>query len=197
MRKNQVKVRENSEQFPYRFLLRFQWPEHIEKALRRAMWAWLNELSGGSTEDTDRLGLHMCWLMAVHPETPPAVLDLLAQQSSGALLERVAENPNAWPTTLARLAKNPCSHVRVAVAANHNTPPETVLDLARDTCPDVRYSVAENAHPTLSTLHELTEDENCHVAARSKKTIQKMAPKPDPATLVVPQLRKRARTQSG
>ena len=90
--------------FPYRFLLRYQWPEHIEQALRRLMWYWLLETARGQSEDepseSDKFAAQVCRLIAVQPETPPAVLDVLSKLDSASFQERIAENPNTWTTTL-------------------------------------------------------------------------------------------------
>src|SRR6185369_1789065 len=96
-----------SNEFPYRFLLRWAWPEHIDRAVRLSLWAWLNAISEECSDhagDYDRLGARACWLIAVHPDSPSRVLDHLANLGAVAFQERVAENSNTWPTTLARLA---------------------------------------------------------------------------------------------
>jgi hypothetical protein len=165
------------EKFPYRFLLRWTWPEHIDRYLRRLMWAWLQEQSGDSDHGlaaTDYVAAHLFWLIAVSPETPGAVLDAIANTDSASFLERVAENQNTWPSTLSRLALTPSTRVRAAVAENRNTPSSTMLQLSLDEDADIRFAVADNCNQAVTILESLAEDENCHVAARSKRTLSQM-----------------------
>lgn len=176
--------------FPYTFLLRWSWPEHIDRQLRRLMWLWLQQAGHHSAsepnnlDEFERLGGYVCWMIAVHPEAPPAVLDVLANQSSEAFSERVAEHPRCWPPTLAKLAKHPSVRVRIAVASNHNTPAESVALLAQDESPDVRFAVAESTHLPTAILTGLIDDDNCHVAARSRKTLAKR--EPESAHILIP-----------
>ena len=167
-----------SAEFPYRFLLRYTWPEHIDRALRRLIWSWLNErASDGDRPDiepSDYQAMHVFWLIVINPTAPPAVLEVFSHSDSEAFVVRVAENKNTWATTLAKLATHKTSKVRQAVACNHNTPLEILADLAHDECVDVRYAVAENANRTHDILTELSNDDNCHVAARSQKTLARM-----------------------
>ncbi|HEY9719314.1 MAG TPA: hypothetical protein V6C69_17690 [Trichormus sp.] len=174
-----IALPEETLKFPFRFLLRWTWPEHIEKLIRRTLWLWLSqagEPAHKESEEFEQLGGYVCWMIAVHPQTPPAVLDLLAQQNSTAFLERIAENPNAWPTTLTRLSKHSSARVRAAVAENHMAPSSAIANLAHDESVDVRYAVAENRHIPIAFLEELSDDDNCHVAARSKKTLAQLFP---------------------
>src|ERR1700733_15511258 len=89
----------STEKFPYRFLLRWTWPEHIETPLRRLLWTWLAEANEVESQESslarmsDYVAMHVLWLVAVHPESPGAVLDVISRQDSGAYAERVAENP--------------------------------------------------------------------------------------------------------
>ncbi len=165
------------EKFPYRFLLRWTWPEHIDRYLRRLMWAWLQEQGNNDPDGispTDCVATHLFWLIAVSPETPGAVLDALSDSGSASFLERIAENKNTWASTLAKLATSDSSKVRVAVAENANTPAATMLQLSLDENVDIRYAVADNCNQAVTILESLTNDENCHVAARSKRTLAQM-----------------------
>lgn len=173
---------ENSK-FPYRYLLRWCWPDHIETQIRRLMWSWLREQ--GSSEQpadgislTDFLALRVMWLVAVHPESPGAMLDVIAEQCGEAFVERVAENPNTWPSTLRKLASHPSSKVRTAVVQNANTPAAVLFELACDMSADIRYAVAECYHSDVQLLNHLIEDENGHVASRAKKTLARLFPTP-------------------
>jgi len=165
------------EKFPYRFLLRWTWPEHIERYLRRLMWAWLQEQGDESSDDissTDYVAAHLFWLIAVSPETPGAVLDALSNTGSASFLERIAENRNTWASTLAKLAMSDSQNVKVAVAENPNTPAATMLQLSLDENVDIRYAVADNCNQAVTILESLSNDDNCHVAARSKRTLAQM-----------------------
>jgi hypothetical protein len=121
--------------------------------------------------------MHVLWLVAVHPESPGAVLDMISRQDSGAYAERVAENPNTWPSTLKRLAAHALPSVRIAVAQNSNTPVDACSSLAADEHLDVRYAMAACPDLDLQTLELLLEDDNCYVAARAKRTIARMFPR--------------------
>src|SRR5262249_5997375 len=158
-------------QFPYRLLLRWSFPDHIDRAIKRLLWLWVRQEECQSSEqitDLDYFGAYVCWLIAVCPDSPAAVLDALSEQQSAAFLERIAENPNTWPTTLQKLGKHPSYQVRIAVADNNHTPIETIVALSADENADVRYAVAASAHRSQILLAQLAADENGHVAARSR-----------------------------
>jgi hypothetical protein len=171
------------EKFPYRFLLRWTWPDHIDRTIRRLMWAWLHDqnlqpfVKSAELTTSDYVATQLFWLIAVSPDTPGAVLDALADSGSEAFLERIAENPMTWSSTLTRLAKHSSARVRTAVADNPNTAANIILRLSVDEDADIRYAVAENANQSVSILEALTEDDNCHVAARSQKTLSRLQPK--------------------
>jgi hypothetical protein len=116
-------------------------------------------------------------LVAVHPESPGAVLDVIARQDSSAYAERVAENPNTWPSTLKRLAAHAHPDVRIAVAQNSNTPDDACSSLTADEHLDVRYAMAACPDRQPQTLELMLEDENCYVAARAKRTLARLFPK--------------------
>jgi hypothetical protein len=172
-------ISETEKNFPYRFLLRWSWPEHIDRVMRRVLWAWLSERASECTDDvrgSDYAAAQLVWLIVVSPETPAAVLDILSKSASEAVLVRIAENQNTWASTLMRMVENPSHLVRTAVADNPNTPECVMLSLAMDAHDDVRHAVAENANLTQTLLECLAADQNCHVAARAKKTITRLRP---------------------
>jgi hypothetical protein len=148
------------------------------------MWSWLAEAQPDSGEAqevisaTDFLALRVMWLVATHPESPGAMLDVIAEQCSEALVERVAENPSTWPSTLRKVAQHPSTKVRTAVVQNTNTPASVLFDLACDESTDIRYAVAECYHSDSQLLDHLSEDDNSYVAARAKKTLAKLFPTP-------------------
>ena len=172
--------------FPYRFLLRWTWPDHIERQLRQLMWAWLTEAANGSYDDSsesnnseylsDYAAMRLLWLIAVHPESPGAVLDFLARQSSRAYAERIAENPSTWSSTLAALSGHDNPNVRVAVASNPNTSDEIAEELCFDENSDVRFALAECTHRSEEFVERLLEDENPFVVARARQTKMRMSP---------------------
>jgi hypothetical protein len=167
----------------YNCLLAWEWPEHIESLLRRAIHTRLTELSGCGEDDdqnvlhdSDYLGARIMWLISVYPDSNPVVLHVLAQQQPATYVERIAENPNVLEETLVALAEHQSPAVRVAVAENSKTPEEALAKLIRDEHVDVRYAMAENANLPLELLRQLSEDENGYVAARARRTISAVAP---------------------
>jgi hypothetical protein len=206
-----VKVKEMSEymmesteidnsKFPYRYLLRWSWPDHIESLIRRLMWTWLTESSSDESNgesnqisEADFIAMRAMWLIAVQPESPGAMLQIIAEQCSEAFVERVAENPGTWPSTLRTLAKHASAKVRVAVSQNSNTPSDVLFELAHDESADVRYAMAEGVRGDAQLLHHLMEDENAYVASRAKRTLARLTP---PAMAQMP-FRKAASEKTG
>lgn len=169
-------ISDETNQFPLDYFLQFEWPEHIETALRRLLWISLVELAEGQCNGDDHTS-YVKWLIANHPDSPATVLDYLAVPEAAAkLLIRVAENPQTSAVTLTRLAGHESNEVRVAVADNRNTPPQVINELIKDADLDVRYSLAENANLDLAVLQELAKDENGYVAARAKRTLVRANP---------------------
>jgi hypothetical protein len=172
--------------FPYRFLLRWTWPDHIESQLRKLMWVWLTEAADAPSDTTndsddrvylsDYAAMRVLWLIAVHPESPGAVLDFLAKQEAHAYAERIAENPNTWSSTLAVLSVCSKADVRVAVASNPNTSDDIAEELCFDECSDVRFALAECTHRSVEFIERLLEDENPFVVARARKTKMRISP---------------------
>ncbi|HEY9775835.1 MAG TPA: hypothetical protein V6C81_18885 [Planktothrix sp.] len=167
----------------YMYLSQWEWPEHIESVLRKVVHTRLTEIGESDLEDghelqaSDYLGARLIWLITVYPKSNPTVLHSLAQQQqSAAYLERIAENPNTLPETLDILAQNRSSNVRVAVAENHNTSASTLQQLAHDESVDVRYAMAENVALTEEILDQLLQDDNAYVAARARRSVNKLAP---------------------
>lgn len=117
---------------PYSFLLRWTWPDHIERALRQTMWAWLQEAAAQPSStcvDSDYLGAHLCWLIARHPDTPAAVLDFFADFGGSAFKQCIAANPSTLPSTRARLTTEKALGNR-PVRAQIYTPAEINLRIA-------------------------------------------------------------------
>lgn len=162
--------------------------KHITQAMhglicrRLSEWQYQNSENQAEMSTTpDGEALRIRWLIAVNPNTPPSVLETLANSSCPDLLERIAENPATGSVTLARLGFDPSPAVRAAVAENSKTPAETVQMLARDENVDVRYRLAESYHVPVAVLQELAEDENPYVAHRARMTLQRIARSESPA----------------
>ena len=64
--------------------------------------------------------------------TPPNVLDKLADDKDNHVREKVAHNPRTSSQTLDRLANDSSGYIRWTVAQNPNTSPDTLLKLAND-----------------------------------------------------------------
>jgi hypothetical protein len=122
----------------------------------------------------EREAARIRWLLAINPNTPPPVLDHLANDPGTAMLERIAEHPRAHMTTLARLSNHPYGSVRAAVAENPNCSIKTIWRLARDQDVNVRLRLAESYFVPVAVLRVLAGDENPYVSARSQKTIERM-----------------------
>jgi hypothetical protein len=192
----------DNSKFPYRYLLRWSWPDHIESLIRRLMWTWLTESAenedasdgeGNAISEADFIAMRAMWLIAVQPDSPGAMLQIIAEQCTAGFVERVAENPGTWPSTLRNLANHDSAKVRVAVCQNPNTPGDVLFELAHDESPDVRYAMAEGMQGDSQLLHHLMEDENAYVASRAKKTLAKLFP---PAMAQMP-FRKAAAEKTG
>jgi hypothetical protein len=166
---------EADEQLEFDFYLQWEWPDHIETAMRRLLWISLVE-SAEPGFSAHKHTAFIRWQIATFPESPPAVLDFLATLTEADLLVRIAENPQTWPVTLARLARSEHTDVRIAVADNANTPIDVMQLLVSDACPDVRYSMAENPALPARMLQELAADENAYVAHRATRTMARRNP---------------------
>jgi len=164
---------EMNEQSEFDYYLMWEWPEHIERALRRMVWIALVEAAEGIENQHTH---YVRWLIATHPDSPSAVLDYLSTIDKEELLVRIAENPQAATPTLARLAQSPYASVRIAVSDNPNTPIHVIKMLTHDEGLDVRYALAENPALPASILAELSNDENAYVAVRAKKTMARRNP---------------------
>lgn len=166
--------------FSYSYLLQWEWPEHIERLLRRVLFAQLRECELADENDQslcDSVAARLYWLIAVYPESNPAVLHALAStQLPEPYLARIAENPNAHVKTLELLSTHTSDRVRTAVAENLKTPVATLMQLTRDESLDLRYCMAENPNIPLEVLDVLGEDENCYVASRAQQTLCKLRP---------------------
>jgi hypothetical protein len=164
----------------FRYLLEWEWPEHIESVLRQLLFLSLCEVAKGeSTHEIstiDYLAAKLIWLISVHPKTSPSILHALAQQQPVAYLERIAENPNTLVKTLELLSRHPSPLVRAAVAENAKVEEQMLMRLVNDESVDVRYSIAENPHVPENILRLLVDDDNCYVSARANRTLNRLSP---------------------
>jgi Leucine rich repeat variant len=177
----------DNSKFPYRYLLRWSWPDHIEALIRQLMWAWVTEATQqvSSTAEiaiADLMAMRVMWLIAVHPGSPGAMLQIISEQCTEGFAERVAENPSTWPSTLRELATHVSPRVRTAVVQNVNTPSDVLFALACDESADVRYAMADGVQGDVQLLQHLTEDENPYVASRAKRSLSRLFP-PVPAKM--------------
>lgn len=147
--------------------------KHIQTALMKLIEQRLEAIDEAHESNED-ICHYVRWLIAVNPNTPPAVLDALLDHSSAVILERIAENPQAQPATLARLAKHEEGAIRLAVAENPNTPLDILWMLAADGSPDVRFRLAESYHLPEEMLQFLADDENPYVANRACRTLSRI-----------------------
>ena len=81
--------------------------------------------------------------LARSSNTPPEVLEKLANDEEDDILDGVACNSNTPPEVLEMLVDE-IWFVRLNVAQNPNTPPKVLEKLANDEDDDVRYYVAQN-----------------------------------------------------
>jgi hypothetical protein len=171
-----------NEQEEFEFYMLWDWPEHIEQALRRMLWIALVE----EAEDTQTHQSHtsmLRWIIAGYPESPPEVLAFLSDIGTPALLERVAVNQRTSASTLQKLADHNNIEVRLAVADNSNTPLSTLLEMALKAGADVRYRLAENPSLPAKLLQQLAADSNAYVSWRAQRTLARRNP---PAVQVFP-----------
>lgn len=134
---------------------------------------WIDSMSSGSDLDTQQAFATLQFI-AINPDTPPAVLMLLAAQGSNKLAECVAGNPNCSPDLLVHLAHHECVEVRVALCDNSSKGKQVIDLLICDESPDVRYALAENHQLPSAILEQLCQDDNAYVAFRAGQTLQRI-----------------------
>jgi hypothetical protein len=105
------------------------------------------------------------------PNTPPAVLDVLALDERVSIRKRVAENPAASPKTLEKLSSDPAQDVRLGVAKNRRTPVHVLRKLSTDIAVDIRYAIAANPEVPDAILLGMFMDPSPYVADRASQTL--------------------------
>lgn len=105
------------------------------------------------------------------PNTPPAVLDVLASDERVSIRKRVAENPSVSPKTLEMLSSDPAQDVRLAVAKNRRTPVHVLRKLSSDVAVDIRYAIAANPEVPDAILLSMFMDPSPYVADRASQTL--------------------------
>ncbi|HEY9868182.1 MAG TPA: hypothetical protein V6D08_03160 [Candidatus Obscuribacterales bacterium] len=155
----------------------------IADALKHLVAAWLSSVHEiphflGAVEEelhlTGAEAVHIRWLLALNPNTPPAILDELHGEGVAKVLERIAENPRTSAETLKELAYQAVVDIRIAVAGNINTPVASIMMLSADDSVDVRLSLAENHNIPFAALEVLANDDNPYVKFRAEKTLKRL-----------------------
>jgi hypothetical protein len=100
-------------------------------------------------------------------------LEQLIPHASVPMLERIGENPATPLEILEKLAIWDDAQVRAAVAENPCCPLPLMRTLIEDESPDVRFRLAECPHVPIDLLEELAHDDNCYVAHRARRTIDR------------------------
>jgi hypothetical protein len=96
-------------------------------------------------------------------QTPPYILQKLAQDAEGEVRRDVAQNLNTPSEVLARLAQDAETWVCGSVAANPSTPPELLAQLAEDADALMRRDVARNPSTPPELLAQLAQDAEAEV----------------------------------
>ncbi len=96
--------------------------------------------------------------LAIHDQTPPEILALLAGEVEERIRVGVAWNKKTSPEVLSGLAKDKIEAVRNGVAHNQNTRPEDLSCLAGDKSMEVRRGVAGNDQTPPEVLRRLASD---------------------------------------
>jgi hypothetical protein len=132
----------------------------------------------GKVEDelnlTSSEAVHIRWLLALNPNTPPSILDELYGEGVNTVLERLAENPRTSSDTLTNLAYQAVVDIRIAAGGNINMPIASIMMLAADDSVDVRLSLAENHNIPFAALEVLARDDNPFVKFRAEKTLTRL-----------------------
>lgn len=119
------------------------------------------KLYGRFLENYVRAGSQQC---------SPALLEQLAHSEIDRIRLRVAENPNTPVAVLKLLASDINADVRAAVGTNPTTPRSLIHTLAEDPDPNVRLGLAENLNTSIEILDKLKDDENPYISLRATET---------------------------
>lgn len=113
---------------------------------------------------------------AMHPGSPPDLLDRLAVREDFAIRWALAENPSLPEPHLRRLfaARN----VHGALAQNPSTPPDILRQLAAHEEPSIRASVAQNPATEEGELRRLLVDPEEGVRTRARAALPENAQRP-------------------
>jgi hypothetical protein len=114
------------------------------------------------------------WIMVLSStEVTSEMLNSLIPHASVEMLERMGENSATPVDVLEVLASSPDSRVRAAVSENPSCSSSLLEILATDESPDVRHRLAECPYAPMEILENLMEDDNCYVAARARRTVDR------------------------
>ena len=127
------------------------------------------------------------WLLAQHPNTPPAALARLSRCGSGLVLSWVASHPNAGRRTLERLAGDERWWVRRPIGWNPSAPDRLIGRLAGDPRREVRAAVAARQGLHGDLLDRLASDRSIVVRASAagnpdlpKRLVEQLGEDPHP-----------------
>jgi hypothetical protein len=117
------------------------------------------------------------WIMALSRSSlSHELIAELINDASVDMLERIAESSATPAEILQTLACWNDPMVRAAVAENPSCPVALMRQLASDRSPDVRYRLAECHHVPAEILETMLDDDNCYVAFRVRKTLDRLRP---------------------
>lgn len=114
------------------------------------------------------------YIKAGAPDTSVAELARLAQSSMVAVRRRVGENERTPSDVLRSLSWDPKEEVRIAVGLSRFASDAIVTRLANDEHDDVRYWLASTSYLPKNLLQRLVADSNPYVAARAKRTLDRL-----------------------
>jgi hypothetical protein len=106
---------------------------------------------------------HIIHHLAQHPNTPPQILEKLAEFEEVTIRAAVAENPNLGERSLLALLEDKSSDVRNAAIKNPSISMAVIDELEWRKNHQQREAIAQNPSVPLSVLKFLVEDENCNV----------------------------------
>jgi hypothetical protein len=104
--------------------------------------------------------------VAENPNTPVATLELLAHDAYGFVRQSVADNPNTTARVLGLLALEEDEDMRHSVARHLNTPSVDLELLGHDTNTYIRMDVARNPNTPVAILELLARDHDYDVRVR-------------------------------
>jgi hypothetical protein len=133
-----------------------------------------NKLSGDEINAALQKGQISKLAVASSLNTPPEILQQLAQDQNTKIKHKIALNPKTPPETLQVLAQDENEFVRSYVVVNPNTPLKILRQLAQDKNPRVRYYIAINLKTPLEILQQLSQDQDEDVRKIANYTLERL-----------------------